>query len=286
MHAFPKVKILTDSTADLSPELVRKFGVSVIPFIVNFGSDSFLDGVDITTQRLFELVEERKMLPKTAAPAPGDFYQAFKAAAEDGSQVIYVGISSKLSSGLETARIVASQFPGGQVQVFDSANLSTGIGLQVLAAVEMARAGKSQQEILAELERIAPRVRTSFIIDTLDYLRMGGRCSAVQALVGALLQIRPMITVVDGAMTVGAKVRGSRKKALDHMLEGFVADAAFVAPDRVFVTHTGCHDDAEYLIGEIKRAAPHVREVIETTAGAVIGSHCGPNTIGILYVVS
>lgn len=286
MNAHPRVKILTDSTADLSPELLRQFDVSVIPFAVNFGSDTFMDGVDITTQRLFELVEERKMLPKTSAPAPADFYRAFKAAAEDGSEVIYIGISSKLSSGLETARVVASQFPEGQVRVFDSANLSTGIGLQVLAAAEMARAGKSQQEIIAELERIAPRVRTSFIVDTLDYLRMGGRCSAVQALVGALLQIRPIITVVDGAMTVGGKVRGSRKKALDHMLQGFVADAAAVVPDRVFVTHTGCHEDAEYLIGEIRKAAPHVREVIETTAGAVIGSHCGPNTIGILYIVN
>lgn len=200
-------------------------------------------------------------------------------------QVVYIGISSKFSSGTPNARLAAGGFPDGKVTVIDSANLSTGIGLQVLLARDLAAAGKPAREIARAVAGAIPRVRTSFIIDTLDYLRMSGRCSGVQALVGTLLQIRPVISVVDGGMVVSGKVRGPRKKALDRMLHDFEADSARVATDRVFVTHTGCHEDAVYLMDGIRRAAPAVKEALETTAGAVIASHCGPNTIGILHMI-
>jgi len=155
----------------------------------------------------------------------------------------------------------------------------------VLLACELAAAGKTARDIASAVTAVIPRVRTSFIIDTLDYLRMGGRCSGVQALVGNLLRIRPVIAVVDGGMVVAGKVRGTRKKALDTLLGDFRANSSHLVPDRVFVTHTGCHEDALYLMDGIREAAPAVREVLETTAGAVVASHCGPNTIGILYIV-
>lgn len=278
-----RVKIITDSTADLGPDLAAKYGISVVPYIVNFGSESYRDGVDISTARLFELVAARGTLPKTAAPNPAQFRAVFEEATQDGSDVVYIGISSQFSSGTPNARLAADSLPAGKVTVIDSANLSSGIGLLVLLASELAAAGKSAPEIATAVAEAIPRIRTSFVIDTLDYLRMGGRCSAVQALAGALLQIRPVISVVDGGMTVSAKIRGPRKKALNKMLEDFQADAPRVVRDRVFVTHTGCHEDAVYLMDGIRAAAPDVREILEASAGAVIASHCGPNTIGILY---
>ncbi|MCR4403365.1 MAG: DegV family protein [Firmicutes bacterium] len=282
---MPGVKVITDSTSDLSPELISKYGITVIPYVVNFDSDSFQDGVDISTEKLFALVAKRQMLPKTAAPSLGHFRRVFEEALKDGSDIVYIGISSKFSSGTPTAKLAAADFDDGKVTVIDSANLSTGIGLQVLLACELAAAGKTASDIGTAVADVIPRVKTSFIIDTLDYLRMGGRCSGVQALVGNLLRIRPVISVVDGGMVVSAKVRGPRKKALDKLLDDFRADADRVVRDRVFVTHTGCHEDALYLMDGIRDAAPAVKEVLETIAGAVVASHCGPDTIGILYIV-
>ncbi len=282
---MPQVRIVTDSTSDLGPRTIRDHGVEVVPYTVNFGSDSYVDGSEITASKLFEMVSERRALPKTSAPSPDVFRRVFESALCDADEVVFVGISSKFSSGTQNARLAAAGIGGDRVVVVDSANLSSGIGLQVVAACELAAAGKTAREIASELARISPRVRTSFIIDTLDYLRMGGRCTGVQALVGTMLQMRPIISVVDGAMVVAEKVRGPRRKALDRLLERFAQDASCVSPDRVFVTHTGCEDDAASLTERIRDIAPAVKEVVQTTAGAVIASHCGPGTIGIIYMV-
>jgi DegV family protein with EDD domain len=281
------IKIVTDSTADLGPELTARYGITVVPLTVQFDQESYLDGVEIDTQKLFSLVEENKRLPKTASPSPGAFHAAFAAATADGSDVIFIGISSKFSSTVQNARIAADMLPDGRVSTFDSANLSTGIGLLVLLAADMARAGSSRAEILAALEDARPKVRSAFMIDTLEYLHKGGRCSGVQALAGALLHIRPIIAVVDGGMVVAGKTRGARQKALDALLERLASDveAGAVRPERVFITHTGVHEDALYLADGVRRLLPGVGEVLETPAGSVVGSHCGPGTIGVLYVV-
>lgn len=281
-----QLSIITDSTADLTPELIAQHGLTVVPLVVQFDQESYLDGVEIETGRLFQLVEQKRRLPKTASPSPGAFQSAFAQATEGGRQALFIGLSSRLSSTVQNAQIAASLLPHGQVQVFDSLNLSTGIGLQVLYASDLARQGKSADEIIAALEAARPKVRTAFVIDTLEYLHMGGRCNSVQALVGSLLRMRPVISVVDGGMTVAAKLRGARQKALDWLLDSFAADAAAgqVRPERVFVTHTGVRDDAVYLAQRIREIMPAVQEVIETRAGSVIGSHCGPGTIGILYM--
>ena len=284
---MPDIAILTDSTADLSPDLIAANHLTVIPLIVQFGGQTYRDGVDMTTDRLFALAEAHRKLPTTSSPNVADFQAAFAEAARGDRQVLYIGISSKLSSTFQNAAIAAGLFPAGQVRVFDSLNLSTGIGLQVLVACDLARQGKSVEEIIATLEQVRPKVRTAFMIDTLDYLHMGGRCSSVQALVGSLLKLRPIIAVEGGAMGVAAKTRGSRQKGLDWMLERLAEDARAggVQPDRVFITHTGVPEDARYVADEVRRILPEVAAVIETRAGSVIGSHCGPGTIGIIYVV-
>lgn len=284
---MPRIKVLTDSTADLGQDLLEQYQISVVPLVVQFDQESYLDGVEMDDRRLFQMVEAKKRLPKTASPSPAAFHEAFRKATADGSQAIYVGLSSLLSATQQNARIAADMLPEGQAQTFDSLNLSTGIGLQVLYACELAQQGRTADQVIAALEEARPKVKTSFMVDTMEYLYMGGRCSGVQALMGSLLHIRPIIAVVDGAMTVAGKVRGSRQRGLDYMLEGFKQDAQAgrVRPDRVFVTHTTSHEDARYLMDRIKQIMPEVKAVTETEAGSVIGSHCGPGTIGVLYML-
>jgi DegV family protein with EDD domain len=284
---MPKIKIVTDSTADLGPELTKRYGVEVVPLIVTFDEETYTDGVDIDTQRLFQLVKEKGKLPKTSSPSPETFRSVFEKAIADGSQVIYIGISSQFSASVQSARLVANTFPEGQVHVFDSANLSTGIAQLVLYAHDLAAENKTVPEIMDLLEKARPKVKTCFMIDTLEYMHMGGRCTGIQTLLTSVLKVRPIIEVVDGGMRVAAKIRGSRTKLLDWQLTRFAQDVerGLVEPVRVFLTHTGVHEDALYMADRIRRIMPEMREILETPAGSVIGSHCGPGTIGILYML-
>ncbi len=275
------VTIVTDSTADLSPELINKYQVQVIPLGVNIANQTYQDGVDLNTAQLFQLIEENNQLPQTAAPSIGHFLEVFSQPGE----FFYTGLSSALSGTFQNASLAAKELPEGKVQLVDSLNLSTGIGLLVCKAAEMNNEGASNVEIAREISRTVPKVRTSFVIETMDYLYKGGRCSALQHLVGSLLKIRPIIEVnSQGKMGVKDKSRGTRKKALDSMLIDLNDHLPQLEHQRIFITHTGCDEDAQYLAGEIQKICSP-GEVNITTAGAVIASHCGPDTIGILYLV-
>ncbi|HNU95090.1 MAG TPA: DegV family protein, partial [Bacillota bacterium] len=245
------ISIITDSTADLSRELITRYQVTVVPLAVVFGQDAYKDGVDVDTRRLFELVEQNRQLPKTSSPSPEVFRSVFEEAVADGSQALYIGISSQFSASAQNAMLAAGAFPEGQARVFDSANLSTGIAHLVLYACDLVSQGRQMDEILAALEAARPKVRTSFKMDRLDYMHMGGRCTGVQALLSSVLKIRPVISVVDGGMIVAGKVRGSNKKSLDWMMDRFEEDVrqGLVKDDRVFLTHTGVHEDAVYMAG-------------------------------------
>ena len=282
------ISIMTDSTADLGRELVARYGVTVVPLAVVFGQDAYRDGVDIDTKRLFELVEQNKQLPKTSSPSPEVFRSVFEEAVADGGQALYIGISSKFSASVQNAALAAGTFPEGQVHVFDSANLSTGIAHLVLYACDLVSQGRQMGEILRLLEAARPKVRTSFKLDRLDYIHMGGRCTGVQALLSSVLKIRPVISVVDEGMIVAGKVRGSSRKSLDWMMDRFEKDVrqGLVREDRVFLTHTGVHEDAVYMAECVREIMPAMKEILETPAGSVIGSHCGPGTIGILYILN
>lgn len=274
------VNIVTDSTADLNAELVQRFGIKVVPLWVHINGQSYQDGVNIDRNLLFSLVDKCGELPKTAAASIAEFTEVFQTAEES----VYVGISSKFSSSVPNAILANDTLPTGhKAFVVDSLNLSTGIGLLAVKAAELSSKGLSAQAIQDELETWVPRVRTSFVIDTLDYLYMGGRCSAMENVVGSLLKIRPVIYVKpDGTMGVKEKIRGSRKKALDSMLEDFKKRLPNIDLQRVFITHTGCDADAEYLADELRKMAD-IKKICITYAGCVISSHCGPNTIGILF---
>ncbi len=275
------INIYTDSTADLGIELSSKYRVNVVPLLVHIAEQEYQDGVDLDAPRLFELVAKAGQLPKTAARSVGDYKQYFQTPGEN----IYIGISSQLSASIQNASLAADELSDGRVCIIDSLNLSTGIGLLVLRAAQLRDQGYSVAQIKEDILSCIPRVRTSFVLETMEYLYKGGRCSALQAVVGSLLRIRPVIEVKpDGCMGVKDKLRGTRAKALESMLASFEADLPNLDRQRVFVTHANCRKDAEFLASEIRRiAAPE--EVLITMAGSVISSHCGPDTIGILYLV-
>ncbi len=273
------IHIATDSCADLSQPLIDAHDLHVIPLHVMVKGNDYHDN-DLTLQDLFTSVEDTGDLPKTAAPSVQEFITFFN----EADDVIYIGLSSKLSATFHNANLAAEQLKKSNLHLVDALNLSTGIGLLALKANDLRIAGKSTPEIVAEITALRPQVKTAFVIDTMDYLYKGGRCSGLAAFVGSVLKIRPIISVrPEGTLGVKHKVRGSRKKALDTLLADFKADLPQVDLTRVFVTHTGCHDDADYLAQSLKGLAP-IEEVHITLAGATIASHCGPDTIGILYI--
>lgn len=276
------VTIITDSTADLGPEISSEFGLCTIPLNVTIGGSTYKDGLEIDQQKLFGLVKQHGELPKTSAPSVGEFTRMF----DQPGDHVFIGISSKLSATIQNALLAAASFPAGKVRVIDSLNLSTGVGLLALRAAELRDAGFSAQQIELELLVSIPKVRTSFIIDTMDYLYKGGRCTAIQAIAGSVLKIHPVIDVrSDGTLGVKEKARGVRSKGFQMMLNDFQAHVSELDRKRVFITYTGETDaDACFLADEIKRIA-EPDEVLITKAGSVISSHCGPDTIGILYLV-
>lgn len=276
------VKIFTDSTSDLTPEILKENDISVIPLYVNFDEMSYADGINITTKELYEKVEQYGKLPKTASSSPSDFYNAFKPYIDEGKDIVFIGISSALSSQFQNANITASEFPEGRIHIVDSLNLSSGIGLLVMKAADFAKQGMSAGEIAEKVKELVPKVRTAFIIDTLDYLYKGGRCSALESFIGSMLKIRPIVKVVDGKMILGQKIIGKREKALNTMLNNVIKEKDNIHPDKVMVTHS-MSNDADYVKSELRKHI-NVKDIIETQAGCIISSHCGPNTIGIIYL--
>lgn len=272
------IHIVTDSTADLSPEMIQDYQIGVVPLAVNIQGNTYRDKIEISLVDLFHLVEKTGQLPKTSAPPVAEFLPYF----DQPGEVIYIGISSQLSATQQNAALAAEMLQK-PVRRIDSLNLSTGIGHLVMLAAELREAGKSADEIETEVRAAIPQLRTSFTIDTLEYLYKGGRCSAMANVVGSLLKIRPVIEVrQDGTLGVKDRLRGSRARVLRCMLDSFQADLEQINLHRVFVTHSGCYQDAEFLREELQQMAP-IEHVDVTLAGSVIGSHCGPNTIGILY---
>lgn len=274
------IEIFADSCCDLSPEQIKQFNIHIIPLGVFIAEKSYMDSVDITTPQIFNIVKETGNLPKTSAPSLAMFVNAFKPYQEG----IYISISSKLSASFQNGLMAARSLAPADIRVIDSLNLSTGIGLLVLKAAELRDAGKNLSEIESEINNMTSKVNTSFVIDTLDYLYLGGRCTSMEHVMGSLLKIHPVIEVHhDGTLGIKGKVGGSRKKALEALLLDFKKKLPDIDLHRVFVTHAFCLEDANYLRDELLKLAP-IEEVCLSTSNATISSHCGPNCIGILFI--
>lgn len=277
------VKLFTDSTCDLSREMLAEHDISVVPLYIIFNGLSYKDSIDMDTSELYSKVEELGVLPKTAAPTPADFYEAFKPFIDEGKDILYIGLSSQLSSTIQNALLAAQEFPEGRVNVIDSLNLSTGVGILVMKAADMIREGLAAGEIAESMRKMVPRVTTYFTIDTFEYLYKGGRCSAIQGLVGSMLQIKPITKLVDGKITVYDKQRG-RKKVISSLLQQVQRDVERIDTSRLFVVNSFAEEDAVHIKQEIHNRF-NVGNVEVTNAGCVISSHCGKKALGISYII-
>ncbi len=277
-----KIIISSDSTTDLSRELKERYNVSIIPLGVSLGEDTYLDGVNITPDDIYEYVAKTGDLPKTTAANLGDCIDYFSKLVKDGDAVIHFTISSEMSSTYNNSRMAAEEFEN--VYVIDTKNLSTGGGLLVIAAAEMAAKGMQAKEIVEEIEKLVPCVDASFVIDNLEYLHKGGRCSAVAMLGANLLKLKPCIVVKDGKMGVDKKYRGSFSNVLKLYVEERIGDASDIDLDRVFVTHAGCDMEIVNEVVNQVKAVADFKEVFLTRAGCTVSSHCGANTLGVLFI--
>ncbi len=278
------VKIITDSTNDLMPDMLKKLDVEVIPLYVNFGEESFKDGIDITTPELYKEVEKRNELPKTAAITIGDFLEVFQKNIDSGYEIVFTGISKQMSSTYNNALVAAKEVAEDKIFVVDSKNLSTGIGLLILKACKDRDNGLSAKEIAQNMEKNTNLVLSQFAIETMDYLYKGGRCSSLSMIFGTMLRIKPIIQVRDGKMSVQQKPIGKIKRALDKMVEQIENDKDRLDTDHILLTHSIAPESRDYLLAILTEKFPNI-DIIETVAGCVISSHCGPGTIGILYMV-
>ncbi len=278
------IKIISDSTCDLSPELIARYDITILPLHIILGEQDYLDGQGITPDELYRWSDENRTSPKTAAIALEDALTALKAAADQADEVICFTISASMSSTFNVLHMAADQTAPGRIHVIDSMNLSTGVGLQVVAAAEMARQGLSAAEIVEKVKALRPLVRASFVVDTLTYLHRGGRCSSVAALMGGALKLHPRIGVAEGKMSAGKKYRGR----MDRVIRDYVADMQpellAARKEHVFITHSGCDENAIASVYGMLDKLHHFDEIHVTRAGGVVSSHCGPGTLGVLFI--
>lgn len=279
-----RVKIISDSTCDLSPELVQKYDIGIIPLIVMKNTEEFLDGVTITPADIFAHVTAGGSLCSTAARGVAVFQEEFSQYAGNYDGVIHVNISSDFSSSYQNACIAAEDFDN--VRVVDSRNLSTGQGLVVLKACELAQTATDLDTLKAELDEFATRVEASFVLDRLDYMVKGGRCSSVAALGANLLGLKPCIEVKDGKMSVVKKYRGHIEKCLSAYVRDRLADRDGLEDGTIFITHTEMSPQSVEAAKAGVAQYGHFKNVYETIAGCTVSCHCGPGTLGVLFVRS
>ncbi len=282
-----KIIIATDSTCDLSQELIDKHDIKIIPLYVNFGTKSYKDREEINTTAMYEKVKAEGIYPKTSAATPLDFLYFFKELLVGGNEIVYTGIGSTLSTTFQSAHIALedlSEEERSRIHLVDSKNLSTGIGLLVLKATSFREEGDSAKEIAEKLEMIVPKVRSQFVVETLEYLHKGGRCSGMTRFLGTALRIKLLIKVVDGKLDVDKKAVGPTKKALNLMLDDFYALLPDLDKEFLFVTHSNAPKNCEYIQSKIEAVKDSFDNIYETTAGCVISGHCGEGCIGILYI--
>lgn len=279
------VRIISDSTCDLSQEVLEKYGIDIIPLHIVKGEEELEDGPQIDITALYQWADANKTTPKTSAPSFETAMKVMKPYIDQGMELVCFSISAEMSTSGNVIRMAAKELGAeDRVTVIDSRNLSTGIGLLVVEAAIMAKQDRERAEIEAHILELIPRVRASFVVDTLVYLHRGGRCSAASALLGGALALHPMIVVKDGRMDASKKYRGKINKVIMNYTHDLEADMKNALPDRVFITHSTC--DAA-IVDEVRRYLESLEifdEIIETKAGGVVSSHCGPGTLGVLFI--
>lgn len=276
------IKITTDSTCDLPRRLLEQYDVTVFPLGVVKAGKLYHDGVDIRTADIAAHVDAGGEITTTNAVNAADYEEAFRTLTGRYDAVIHINIGSGFSCCHQNAKLAAEEVP--EVFVVDSGNLTVGTGLLVLAAAESAREGKSVTEILDQLEDMAPRLETSFVLDRLDYMKKGGRCSAVTALGANLLKIHPCVEVIDGRMSVTKKYRGNIAKVVSDYVQERIRDRTDLDTRWMFLVDTCPGDELAGIAREILKEDGRFDEILEAKAGCTIFCHCGPNTLGLVFL--
>ena len=276
-----KVKITADSTCDLGKELCDRYHITLAPLSVMIDGKSYRDGVDVTPEVIFRAVDEKKTV-KTAAVNQYEYEELFTGLLKEYDEIVHFTISAEMSSCYADACAAAEKT--GHVYVVDSRNLSTGIGLLVLEAAELAAMGKDAKEIAERCRERTDKVCATFTVQDIGYLYRGGRCSGLEAVGAKMLHIRPSIEVKSGKMAPGKKYRGSYEHYIKHYIKDVLKENEDADYKRIFITHSPCEEGLVDYAAEMVKEYGHFREILETTAGCTISVHCGPNTLGILFM--
>ena len=280
---MPKVQIVADSTCDLSPELIAQNHITIIPLCIVMDEKSYYDKEEITPAEIFEWSDANRTTPKTAAVSYEKAVARLKPFMDAGDEIVFIGIGSELSTTCNVIRLIGEDMDYDKLHVIDSMNLSTGIGLQVLYAAELAAEGKSAAEIVERVEQRRGKVRASFVVETLTYLARGGRCSAVTALLGNTLKLKPQIVVERGKLGVSKKFRGKQASVIMKYAKELEPLLLQADPTCVFVTHASYDESITGEVVSYLESLDYFGKIYVTTAGGVISSHCGPGTLGILF---
>lgn len=277
------IRISADSTCDLSQDLVQQYGITITPLYVNMGDKPLQDGTEVSPAEVFDYFERTGELCFTSARNIGEYLDVFTKLRSECDAVVHLAIGSDFSSSCQNALLAASELEN--VYVVDSRSITSGQGFLVIRAAELAQQGAEPQMIVDELRKLIDKVDVSFLLDQLEYLHKGGRCSSVAAMGANLLKLKPCIEVVDGKMQVGKKYRGNFAKCTEQYLRDRLADKDTLDLSRVFLTSAGV--DAEIIAQArqiIAEYIPENAEIIESVAGCTISCHCGPGTLGIILV--
>ena len=279
------IKIVSDSTCDLSKELIKKYDIQIVPLHILLGEKEYLDGVEISPDEIYAWADQNEDTPKTSAVGFEEAADVVKQIVGTDDEMIIFTISGKMSTTGNVFRMVVEDMElKDKVSVIDSENLSTGIGLMVLKAADMVKEGKSRTEICQSIDELKGKVQASFVVDTLTYLHRGGRCSSVAALAGGVLKLHPKIVVADGSMSADKKYRGKMEKAIMDYVQDMEEVLKKADSERVFITHSGCEQEIIDKVYTYLKDMNYFKEILITRAGGVISSHCGYGTLGVLYL--
>lgn len=279
------VKIIADSTCDLSKELLERYDISVLPLHIVLGDKEYKDGLEISPDEIYQWSNKNNAAPKTSAASISDAMEIFNTYMKTYDEIICFSISGQMSTTVNVLRMAAEELEAeDKIHIIDSENLSTGGGLLVIEAAIMAADGKDGNEIVNAIEQLKPQVRASFIVDTLTFLHRGGRCSGVAALAGGALKLHPKIVVENGAMKPDKKYRGKMSSAILTYAKELEPQLRNAKTERVFITHSGCEEETIQSIYNFLEELNLFNEILITRAGGVISSHCGPGTLGVLFI--
>lgn len=268
------LRIVTDSVSDLPPELVARFRIVVVPALIRFGNETYLDGIEITHQELYRRMLEEDAVPKSSQPSPGQFLEAYKKVAAQGASILSIHVTAKTSGVWQSASLARSMLPEVDIEVIDSASISMGTGFIILEAARAIEAGKSKSEVLALIEDIKSRMNIYATVGTLKYLRLSGRVGHMQEIFGSFLDIKPIITLEDGVVKAIDKVR-TRKKALDRVIELTKQAVGTEDPVNMAVMHTAVEEEA-LEFKEVVRKSFNCQELFFGEAGIALGVNAGP----------